>query len=87
MATCAPCDAGDQFKIQPLPGVPVQRFVTPLVRVNAQVQEMQPGMKIPAAFVAPPTQLALTAAAFNSWFTGLSSADQNSVRATLGITP
>jgi hypothetical protein len=35
----------------PTPGVPVSKFVTPLVRVNGQEQEMGRGMKIDPAFI------------------------------------
>lgn len=53
MATspCKPCEGVNQFQLLPQPGVPVGRFVTPLVRVNAQVQDMKPGMKIPAEYL------------------------------------
>ena len=52
MATCESCQPDVGFSIQnPLPGVPVGRFVVPLVRVNAKVDEMKPGMVIPRAYL------------------------------------
>lgn len=51
MADCKPCDAGNLFQIIPPPGVPQGRYVVPLVRVNAQTQDMKPGMVIDPAFL------------------------------------
>lgn len=63
MATCDTCAAELGFNIiHPLPGTPVGRFVVPMVRINAKVDEMKPGMKIPAHFVEMDVQAVLTAA-------------------------
>lgn len=56
MATspCVNCgdDLANQWKIAaPLPRVPIGRFIVPLVRKNAMVQEMNPGEVIPAHFL------------------------------------
>lgn len=47
--TCAP-ELGFNI-LQPLDGVPVGRFVTPLVRINAKVDEMKPGQVLPPQFL------------------------------------
>lgn len=52
MATCDTCAAEVGFNIvQPLPGTPVGRYVVPMVRINAKVDEMKPGMKIDPAYL------------------------------------
>lgn len=53
MATsCDTCGADVGFNIvQPRPGTPVGRYVTPMVRINAKVDEMKPGMKIAAHYI------------------------------------
>lgn len=52
-APCTHCgDNLDQWRISaPLPGVPIGRFIVPLVRKNAQVHDLQPGEIIPAHFL------------------------------------
>ena len=50
---CKPCDAGNLFHIQNLPGTPVGRFVTPLVRINGKVQELPLGMTLPPSALPP----------------------------------
>lgn len=52
MATCDTCKTDLGFNIvKPLPGTPVGRYVVPMVRINAKVDEMKPGMKIPAEYL------------------------------------
>lgn len=51
MATCEACQPSNGFEIvNPLPGVPVGRVVIPMVRVNAKIDEMKPGMVIDPRF-------------------------------------
>ena len=51
MATCESCQPSDGFEIvNPLPGTPVGRVVIPMVRVNAKIDEMKPGMVIDPQF-------------------------------------
>lgn len=46
---CATCQPEYGFFINPpkLPGVPVGRYVVPLVRVNGKVDELKPGEVLP----------------------------------------
>lgn len=48
---CEPCNAGTQFHIKPLPGVPQGRFIVPLVRINGKVMDLPQGMTIPIQFL------------------------------------
>ena len=51
MATCESCQPSNGFEIvNPLPGTPVGRVVIPMVRVNAKIDEMKPGMVIDSRF-------------------------------------
>ena len=43
---CVNCSPDSNFYIT-VPGVPTGRHITPLVRINGQVQELPPGMTIP----------------------------------------
>lgn len=52
MAECTTCQPATGFEIAaPLPGTPIGRFVVPLVRVNAKIDELKPGMVIPAQYL------------------------------------
>lgn len=47
MAECTTCQPSAGFEIvNPSVGVPVGRYVVPMVRINAKIDEMKPGMKI-----------------------------------------
>lgn len=51
MADCTTCQPSSGFEIvNPLPGVPIGRYVVPMVRVNAKIDEMKPGMVIDPRF-------------------------------------
>lgn len=80
---CQHCEATGLFEIQNLPGTPVGRFVNPLVRVNAQTQDMKPGMKIPAAYLDLPAPM--TTAQLVTLIQSLGGSDLAAVKIALGI--
>lgn len=52
MADCTTCQPSVGFEItNPLPGTPVGRYVVPLVRINAKIDEMKPGMVFPLQYI------------------------------------
>lgn len=74
---CKPCDAGNQFHIQNLPGTPVGRYVTPLVRINGKVQELPLGQTLDPSALPPVDLLSLVE--------NLSPEDLESLQTALGI--
>lgn len=76
MADCSTCQPETGFYINgpQLPGVPVGRMITPLVRINGQVQDLPIGMTLPASTIANPLDAALTN---TQWLTALKAALNN----------
>lgn len=82
---CQHCEAEGLFEIKNLPGVPVGRTITPVVRINGQVQDLPIGMKIPCSMVChqPIPTDNLTPGGFVAWLEGLEGEDATAVEGAL----